>query len=82
MKHETSLKLSRRLGREQIATAIRDEKRRKSRRAESALERFQRLQADANGTPLFPGQIQATRRIRASMQNGRDWLSLRPRGAR
>lgn len=82
-KTETSLELWQRLKSEQLRIAIGDEKRRKSRENETALERFQRLYIENQGGSIFPGQLEAARRIRASMRSGdRSWVSLRPRGTR
>ena len=83
MKRETSFELWQRLRSEQLRTSIADEKRRNSRKNETALERFQRLYSDATGGTVFPEQLDAIRRIRTSMRSGdRTWVSMRPRGAR
>ena len=83
MKRETSFELCQRLKSEQLRTATREEMRQKSKKNETALERFQRLYIENQGGSIFPGQLEAVRRIRASMRSGdRSWVSLRPRSAR
>ena len=81
-KTETSLGVWSRLKSEHLRTALRGEMRQKSKKNETALERFQRLYGANTGATVFPEQIDAIRRIRTSMRRDRDWLSPRSREAR